>query len=462
MSINSALLAGTAGLSSNSTALAAISDNIANVNTVGYKRTQSLFVPLVKADSNAITYNAGGVQPRNRQLIDEQGLLQSSSSSTDLGISGDGFFVVTTHSDPLTSSDAILFTRSGSFAPDDRGFLTNSAGYFLQGWPVAADGSVTTNASDVSALEVVNISSIGGTAEATTRARLNANVQASTPISVAAATYNAAVPANNMASGAVQPDFETSIQIFDTQGGIRTVTVMMLKSTVPNEWHTELVIEPATDVQTGAGLNNGQIATGIMAFDLLGRLDTANTTLPATLDFLASDFAGALGANQFKWAAATGVGAQSVNFDIGQGLAAGGFTQFDSESILDSTTVNGSIFGDLSGIDVDKNGFVIAKFTNGVIKSIYQLPVATFINPNGLQPENGGAFRVSPNSGSFNLKPAGAGGAGLVSARTLESSNVDLATEFTNLIMTQRAYSASSKIVTTADEMLDELIRMKR
>lgn len=462
MSINSALLAGTAGLAANSSALAAISDNISNVNTVGYKRAQSLFTPLVKADSNALTYNAGGVQPRNRQLIGEQGLLQASTASTDLAISGSGFFVVTTKPGQLSSSDEVLFTRAGSFTPDARGNLVNSAGYYLQGWPVGPDGTVRTNASDISALETVNISSISGTAEATSRVQMNANVRASTPVSAAAATYDAADPANNMASGAVAPDFETSVQIFDSQGGIRTITVMMLKSTTPNQWHTELVIEPAADVATGSGLNNGQIATGVMAFDDLGRFDTANSTLPQTLNFLAADHAAPLAAGEFKWATATGIAAQTVEFDIGAGLAAGGFTQFDSESVMDSSTVNGSIFGELAGIEVDKNGFVIAKFTNGVVKSIYQVPVATFVNPNGLQQENGGAFRVTSSSGSFSMKPAGAGGAGWLSARTLESSNVDLAMEFTNLITTQRAYSASSKIITTADEMMDELIRMKR
>ncbi len=462
MSINSALLAGTSGLTANSSALAAISDNISNVNTVGYKRSQSLFTPLVKADSNLVTYNAGGVQPRNRQLIGEQGLLQSSSSSTDLAISGDGFFVVTTRPGTLTSSDSYLFTRAGSFMPDERGYLVNSAGYYLRGWPVAPDGSVVANASDLSALETINISSISGTAEATTRVRMNANVQTSTPISAAAATYDAMNPANNMASGAVTPDFQTSIQVFDSQGGIRIVTMMMLKSTAPNEWHTEMVVEPATDVQTGPDLNNGQIGTGTIAFDQFGRLDPVATTLPPTLDFLASDHAAALTGSEVKWSNALGIGAQGIDFDIGAGSAAGGLTQFDSDSVVDSTNVNGSIFGDLNSIEVDKNGFVIAKFTNGVVKSIFQVPIATFVNPNGLQPDNGGAFRVTQASGTFSMKQPGAGGAGLISPRTLESSNVDLATEFTNLITTQRAYSASSKIITTADEMMDELIRMKR
>src|SRR5690606_16948564 len=122
-------------------------------------------------------------------------------------------------------------------------------------------------------------------------------------------------------------------------GGIRTITVMMLKSSTPNQWHTELVIDPATDVQTGAGLVDGQIAAGTLAFDVLGRLDAANTTIPQTLNFLASDYAGALGAGQFKWATGTGVSEQSVTFDLGAGSAAGGFTQYDSESVLDSSSV---------------------------------------------------------------------------------------------------------------------------
>ena len=142
MSINSAMLAGVSGLVSNSSALAAISDNIANVNTVAYKRNQVNFANVVTAQAVKGRYSAGGVQAVTRQYIGQQGLIQTASSTTDLGISGDGFFVVTDKSSNLTASDTRKFTRSGSFSVDADGFLVNDAKLYLQGWPIADRKSV--------------------------------------------------------------------------------------------------------------------------------------------------------------------------------------------------------------------------------------------------------------------------------------------------------------------------------
>ena len=291
---------------------------------------------------------------------------------------------------------------------------------------------------------------------------INANLLASQTVSAAEATYNAGVAANNMASGAVTPDFQRTIPFYDSQGGVRSLTISMLKSSTPNQWHAEIHMVPATEVTTGAGLNNGQILTGTVAFDTQGRLDSANTTLPTTVNFLASDNAAALGANDFQWSAATGIAAQTVTLDFGDPSSPGGFTQYDSPSALLSTNVNGSAFGNFAGVEVDDEGFVFAKFNNGIIRKVYQIPVATFVNPDGLQAQSGGTYTVTPESGTYTLNQPGLGSAGTIASATLENSNVDLATEFTTLITTQRAYSASSKIITTADEMLDEAIRMKR
>ena len=136
--------------------------------------------------------------------------------------------------------------------------------------------------------------------------------------------------------------------------------------------------------------------------------------------------------------------------------------QYDTESALATSQVNGTAFGSLATVEVDDDGFVTALFTNGLSKKIYQIPLATFSNVDGLVAESGGSYRSGPNAGPLNMKNAGAAGAGSVEAKKLEASTVDLAEEFSNLITTQRAYSASSKIITTADEMLDELIRLKR
>jgi flagellar hook protein FlgE len=460
MSINSALLAGASGLIANSSALGAISDNIANVNTVGYKRASATFTPMYESRGIA-RYTAAGVNSSAKLAISESGLLTAGSSATDLAIAGKGFFVVR-DSPSATAADPVSFTRAGRFSPDSSGDLRNDAGKYLSGWPVASDGTVTSNPSDLNALETINLSSIGGAAEATTTLAINANLLAGQSVSASEATYAAGVSATNMASGTITADFQRSIPIYDSQGGVKTMTISLMKSSTPNQWHAEIHMTPASDVTTGAGLVDGQVATGTLAFDPEGRIDSTNTTLPTSLDFLSSTNAAALGASEFQWGSATGVAAQTVALDFGSPTASGGFTQFDSPSALYSTTVNGSAFGNFAGVEVDDSGFVFAKFTNGIVRKIYQLPIATFINPDGLEAESGGSYSVTPDSGAFTLNAPGLGSAGGIAASTLENSNVDLATEFTNLITTQRAYSASSKIITTADEMLDEAIRMKR
>jgi flagellar hook protein FlgE len=394
--------------------------------------------------------------------IASAGILNPSASPTHLAIDGNGFFVVRGSPTATTGSSAALFTRSGAFQTDSSGFLRNDAGMYLYGWPVRADGTVAQNPSNLDELEAVNLSNIGGAAEATSSIRINANLQASQAVSPAAATYDVANPAFNMASGAVAPDFQRTIQVFDTQGGVRSVTLSMLKSPTANQWFTELHVEPASDVVTGAGLNNGQIATGVVAFDTNGRIDPANTTLPTTLSFLSSDFAGALGANQAQWAPSTGVGAQSISLDFGTAGSPGGITQFDSPSTLNSTTVDGALFGAFAGVEVGSDGFVSARFSNGVVRQIYQIPIATVANPNGMASVGGASFQVTENSGVFTMNVPGRGAAGSIASSSVENSNVDIATEFSNLIVTQRAYSASSRIITTADEMLAEAIQMKR
>ena len=484
MSINSALLAGVSGLTANSAALAAISQNIANVNTIGYKRTQSEFATVVNSQTQGSGYSAGGVLASARHFTSQAGQLQRTSSSTDLGISGQGFFVVTEKAENLTVADARLFTRAGAFTVDNLGYLKNTAGLYLQGWPIDSNGAINTDPSDLSRLSTINVGSVGGTAEATTRVQLNANLQSSQAISAEAADAaltppgaNAYDPATNSMAmydaetgTGVKPDFEVTIPVSDSKGGQRTLAISFLKSDVPNQWYAEVRAIPADDVTTGAGLTNGQLKTGLVAFTQDGRLDVdAMTALGAdalfadptnaVLNFGASDTA-APGAGAFNWAAGLGIDDQSISFDLT--AAAGGLTQYDSASVVQATLTNGTAFGNLSEVKIDEKGFVTAIFDNGVTRQIAQVALATFPSPDSLTEVSGNAFRVSQNSGTFNLKAPGSGGAGLIGASQLEASTVDLSTEFTGLITTQRAYSASSKIITTADEMLAELISIKR
>ncbi|PZO04661.1 MAG: transposase [Alphaproteobacteria bacterium] len=480
MSLNSALWAGVSGLSANAAALASISQNIANVNTVGYKRTTSEFQTVINGQAAGTGYSAGGVIANTRHYTSQGGQLQRTTSSTDLGIAGQGFFVVTEKPENLTPIDARLFTRAGAFTPDDFGFLKNTAGLYLQGWPVDSEGNIATDPSDINRLQSINIGSVGGAAEATTRAQLNANLQSSQAIS-AEATAAAATPpgadaydptTNSMAmydpdTGAgVKPDFVMSIPVSDSKGGQRTVALSFLKGVNPNEWYAEIHAVPASDIEGGA---NGQIKSGRIVFTQDGRLDPAataalgaNALFPdlnaATLNIGASDSAAAPGA--VKWATGLGIAAQPISLALN--ASAGGITQYSSASAVQSVNTNGTAFGNLASIEIDKEGFVTAIFDNSVTRRIAQVAIATFASPDNLTVENGNAYRVSRGSGTFNLKTAGTGGAGFVGASQLEASTVDLSAEFTGLITTQRAYSASSKIITTADEMLAELINIKR
>jgi flagellar hook protein FlgE len=435
MSIYTALRAGVSGLTANSSALAVISDNIANVNTVGYKRSGVDFSALVNAQNSNTTYNAGGVLPLTRQQISLQGSLEQSRSTTDLAISGDGFFIVSPNNQQLSNGGSVLFTRAGSFTIDADGYMVNAQGLFLQGWPVDGDGSVTTSPTSLSAIEPINISGVGGLAEPTANVGINANLNSDQ------AAFTGTYAAGDMADGSVTPQFESSLEVFDSLGAPRTIAFGFLK-TGPNTWQVEAYARPNTNI-TGGGANGGLLATGTLTFNTDGTV--ASTT-------------GAIGAPfSIPWATSTGASAQTVELDLETGM-----TQFAKSFGITSVTADGVPPGDLVGLVLEGDGMLTAQFSNGRARALYQIPLATFLNANGLAPDQGGAFRTTLESGLYNINSSNAGGAGRIVSGALEASNVDLAAEFTNLITTQRAYSAASRIITTADEMLEELLRIKR
>jgi flagellar hook protein FlgE len=464
MSINSAMMAGVSGLVANSSAMAAISNNISNVNTTAYKRTRSDFTHLVNAQGIGTTYNAGGVTAAQRQLISGQGSINQTNVATDLALQGQGFFVVNTAPAEAGDAKTVNFTRVGSFSPDQFGDLVNQSGHYLQGWRVDSNGEYKANSGDLTLLENVNLNVASGLATASTQASIFGNLRASTPVRAAEATYSAGTSATNLASGAVKADANWSFQIYDSRGGIKSFTVALLKSSVPNEWHAEIFASNPSQINSGAPLVDGQVASGKLVFTPDGKLDIAATSPELMAPLSIGAYApGPAAAGTVTWAEDTGIDAQEITLELGQtpGKSAT-ITQFDSPTAQTSSTSDGSLYGEAVGVEVDRDGFVSATFNNGVSRKIYKLAVATFNNPDGLSAQDGGSFQVTRASGNFNLKEPGTGGAGFIEAEALEASTVDLALEFSNMIITQRAYSASSKIITTADEMLDELIRMKR
>ena len=470
MSINSALLAGVSGLRANSAALSSISANIANVNTVGYKRVQTDFEDVITANARSTNDGAGGVQAVTRNLLSDQGDVQQSGSKTDLAISGQGFFVVTNRADNLTPTDSRSFTRAGSFTPDSQGYLKNSAGLYLQGWIADANGNITTDPSDLTKLQSINTSSFGGTADATTKVTVNANLNSAQAVSTAVTALSTTpvgagaydTTTNSMSqyladpTTGVKPDYTLQVPVADSLGGQRTLQISFLKSSTPNQWYAEVTSVPASNVNTTDGL----VAKGTLTFTSDGKLASSSGLFADPTNPVLSFAASGSGSSGLQWADALGVSAQDITLNLAQ--APGGLTQFASKSTVQSVTTNGTSFGNLDGIDIDDQGFVTASYDNGVTRQIAQVAIATFPNADGLKSTSGDAYQVSLDSGTYNLKAPGSGGAGSLQGSALEASTVDLSAEFTGLITTQRAYSAASKIITTADQMLQELINIKQ
>lgn len=470
MSLNSAMLTGISGLTTNAASLAVISDNIANVNTPAFKKSSAEFSNMV-ASSGAKKgiYFGGGVNGTTRQYISQQGNLQRTSSSTDLAIAGTGFFMVAkTPNDPV-AADPRTFTRVGNFTTDNAGYLKGSNGQYLLGWPVDNTGAIDFDPTDITKLRPINVSSATGTASPTTTVQISANLKSSQTLSTAAtdaalapvgpAAYNAAT--NNMSMYAadpatgVQPDFDLQISVADSKGGQRNLTIAFLRSATPNTWYAELRGVPADF--DGTANPDGLISAGIVKFNSDGSLDMASTTLFGAAGVETLTIGASADTTGSRFVTGLGVAAQTINFDLSNK-----FTQTDNVSQLISQSANGTAFGNQVSIEVDEEGFVSAVFDNGSIRQLSQIAVATFTNPDGLNAGTGGLFTASSTSGNYILNTAGSTGVGKINGGNLEGSNVDLSLEFTGLITTQRAYSASSKIITTSDQMLDELISIKR
>jgi len=447
---------GVAGLTAYSNALSVASANIANVNTVGYKTASSDFSTLLASATNGTNAASATVVSRTGQNVTEQGLLETTSSSTDMAISGNGFFVVST-----SDSDSSLraYTRAGDFSTDSSGYLVNSAGNYLLGWALDANGDVPSDRNDMS---YINLNSLTGKAEATTEVSAKINLQSSTDINADATSYDVA-SGYDVTSGDVTADFQRTINVYDSQGGSQPLQLSFVK-TDANTWAYEVTYQgDSTNIDSTAALDSSQptlVQYGTVTFNTDGTL--AGITYQDTSGSTVSSTDGTFDIT-IPWDSTTsGLATQTLSVDMGSLDSSEGLTQFDNSSNMASSSVNGALFGSLSSISIDEDGVVTAQFSNGLSQDVYKIPLATFTNPDGLTQVSGNAFTTSVNSGSPTINEANLGGAGTIQSKNLEESTVDLATEFTDLITTQRAYSAASRIVTTASTMLDNLLQMGR
>jgi len=426
----SAMNSGVSGLRAESEAISVVGDNIANVNTTGFKSQRAIFQDVLGHSILAGTASAlpgSGVKVGDIQQLFTQGSLATTGVSTDLALSGDGFFTVKGAVDGLTGN---FYTRAGTFNIDKDGFLVNPQGLEVQGYAANPDGTFQASISSI------KVPTAALPAHATENATVVANLDASE--AVPALPFDVADPANTS-------NFSTTMTVYDSLGAGHTMDVYFEK-TGAGAWNWHAVAK-GDDVVGGTPGSNVEIGTGNLTFDTNGALTgvTGNT--------VTADFNGA-----------TAGQAITINFGTpapgGTGLD--GVTQFASPENVSSQSQDGYSSGDFSGVAVDGQGVVTGLYTNGQQLSVGQLAIAKFRSNDGLGRAGQNLWIETRDSGTAAFGTAASGGRGAVSAGALEGSNVDLAEQFVGLIQHQRSFSANSKTITTADEMLQELINIKR
>ncbi|MES1206972.1 MAG: flagellar hook protein FlgE [Pseudomonadota bacterium] len=436
MSLVSSLYTGQTGLESASTDLSVIGDNIANSNTVGYKASRADFSDAMTQEmigAGGMVSQVGlGSQMMSVQKILTQGALNNTGVATDLALDGNGFFAV---SGSHNGRQGQFYTRAGQFSMDKNGYFVNQEGLRVQGYTADPTGLVAAAPGDLR---------LGDAASAplmTSSLSVKANLDARSSVIVAA--WDPLDPQNTS-------NFPASVTVYDSLG-VQHQVDMYFRKTADTATGATWEYHAMAD---GGGLTGGtagtptEIATGTFDFDLAGRL---NLHTP--------------GAGTFNPLNATQ--AQPLAINLGDDLTGGGtglrgLTSFADTSAATQVTQDGYSAGVLSSISVDKLGNIQGSFSNGQSRVVGQLAIASVPAGDQLERAGGNLFAETTASGNITLGKAGAGGRGGVVAGALENSNVDLSNEFIRMITAQRNYQASAKTVQTADQLLAELMNLKR
>lgn len=423
MGLSSTLYTGISGLQANAEAMSVTGNNISNSNTIGFKSSSTLFSDVLSASissSSGESQVGRGAQIATVQTSFSQGSFQNSTSSTDLAIEGDGFFMVSE-----AGSSENLYTRNGSFSFDSNGYLVNSDGYRVQGKGFDSNGNLLGG--DPTDILVDLNSQIP--ARQTSELTLTTNLDAGSSL----------VGPFDITDPDATSNYSTSTQIYDSLGNTHTATTYFTMTSPQTwEWHTVVNSSELTTAAAGPEALT-EVGSGTMTFDEDGNLLTGGS---------ASTTAGAIAWNNGSDAT------QQIDMTFAT-------TQFSSSSVVISQNQNGYAPGEVTKVSIDNSGTVTASYSNGENIDIAMLTLATFTNPTGLTKEGGSLYAATAGSGEPSVGTAGAS-QGYIYTNSLELSNVDLAQEFVDLITIQNGYSASSKVITTTDEMLQELINLKR
>lgn len=403
---------GISGLNSNAANLNVVGNNLANVNTIGFKSDVMNFQDILSASWLGVNFGGNPIQIGLGSQVGgvsanfNQGSLKTTTQPTDMAVIGNGFFVI-------QDGQATKYTRAGNFTFDSQGRMVTQQGYRVQGW-TAANGVVNSNApvDDIFINPGMSVPP-----QATSSIHLDLNLDAET----------------------VDNDqFSSSVRVYDSLGAAHTLTYTFTKTANPREWTATITSDDGTVTTTPA-------SPITMQFDDAGALTTPATDITISLAGLSSGAADM----DMTWALNDTNGNPTIS-------------QFSAPSNVSGTSIDGYPQGSLTTFGVDSDGIIQGIFDNGVVSVLGQVAVATFKNPQGLIKNGQNSFSESLASGEAAIGVAGTGGRGSLAGNALELSNVDIAAEFTTLIISQRGYQASSRVITTSDEVLQEAIALKR
>jgi flagellar hook protein FlgE len=439
MAISQSLYTGVTGLSVNSDGMSVIANNIANANAKGFKRDRAEFEDMLAMDlstGSGAAQIGRGARLKDVRTVHTQGGLAVTDNLTDMAIQGMGFFVISNPSTEVQESAGKFYTRVGSFVFDKDGYLADTSGGRVQGYMANELGAISTRLQDIR----IETNSIPP--QATTKLTLDVNLDSREKVMEGEFDIDKAELTSN---------FNNTTTIYDSQGGSHQMTVYFKRledsEGLSWEWHATV---DGQDVSDADGAKLKEIGRGVAKFDSKGTL----------LEEITDQFE-----VNFEGGAAPG---QIIDLDFGKNLlteggnGVGATTSIAAKSVTNFHSQNGYEAGNIKSLRIELDGSIHGVYTNGIIKPLGALALATFENQDGLMKAGRNQFYSSIESGPPKIGMAQSGTRGSIYASSLEESNVDLAQEFVNMIMTQRGFQANSRSITTTDSMYEEVINLKR
>ncbi|MBN2735444.1 MAG: flagellar hook protein FlgE [Spirochaetales bacterium] len=451
------LYSGVSGLQNHQVRMDVIGNNISNVNTNGFKKGRVTFQDMLSQTMSGAakpTDDVGGINPKQVGLgmnvnsidtIHTQGALQTTGVMTDIALQGNGFFI-------LSEGEKTFYTRNGAFGLDQDGYLVNPAnGLKVQGWMSQVDeqGNVVINTAGNREDLIIPVGS-KDPAFATTDVRLACNLDKNAP------------------QIGTEGQWQTSFDVYDSFGRTHRLEVRFQKdAAVANRWQATVVVDPQAAVDTNViadvGAANGTNNTFLLDFDNNGVLQSVLDAQGDTLDTDALNVSVAFDVADADPDAGGGIYRQTFNLNLGTvGSPLDSITQYAENFSTKIREQNGYTMGYLETFKIDQSGVITGVYSNGANRALGQVALASFTNPGGLEKAGENNYVVSNNSGNAMVGTSGTEGRGKIIAGALEMSNVDLAEQFTDMIVTQRGFQANSKTITTSDQMLQELLTLKR